>query len=960
MNWLIGFVLLAVFALIGAIESWFLGAVVGFFIGWLLMAVNKLRTRMSNAEAELLQAREAFRNILVERDRLKQQFGVGQVAPAPAPTPTETRVPSVTPAAVTPAAPVQTSAQAPAPVVPPPVPSRPVQEAAPNPNRAVFTADNAAASAQPPEAQVPPSSAQPVPPRVPQQQAPTPRAANMPPREPDIIERAIGGVKRWFTEGNVPVKLGIIVLFFGVAALLRYAYNQGVFTFPIEYRFIAVAVAALAGLGWGFKERTRNPTFGLSMQGGAIGILMLTIFGAFKYIDLDARFAFTLIVILVAASAFLAVLQNAMWIAVLGLLGGYLAPIQLSTGSGNHIALFSYYAVLNAAVFFIAWKKSWRVLNLMGFVFTFGVGTLWGAKYYVPEKFNTVEPFLILFFVFYTLIGLMYVIKQTEHRRPWIDGTLVFGTPLLAFPLQAYLLADNKMALAFSALVIALIYAALVVFLHRRKNERLLAEAYGALALGFATLAVPLAFSAATTATVWALEGVGVAWLGMRQNRKLPIIAGLLLQILAAGAYVISMANNSLSELRDAYTLVLNPAYLGAFILAISGFLMSYIFKAYRNDKVMPVLLFIWACVWWFVGGLSDMEVASKTIGAWPYVVLYGAVTMLISTLLMRRFKWQEMRILAALCVCAAPVLVVWAAAKYTTPFTLETGLYWALWAIASLYFLWRESRIADKANTAVAAITHLVWLWSIVLAVYIQWQHQLQSVWELKQGWYVTALWLPLGLLTMALWKKPQLAAWPMQPHFERYKNGWFIPAFLVLGFGWFIGLFMQGDPSPLPYVPLLNPLELSLIAVSLMAMYYIREEIKVMAPVLKLWPFAAFVFITMITLRTVHYWSGEPWSPEILDSGVTQAALTIVWSLIGVSALILGSRRLDVKQWLAGGALMLVVLAKLALVDRMYMGNIPGIVSCIAVGMLLVAVGYFAPRPPKNDRDSLKVGSA
>ena len=45
-----------------------------------------------------------------------------------------------------------------------------------------------------------------------------------------------------------------------------------------------------------------------------------------------------------------------------------------------------------------------------------------------------------------------------------------------------------------------------------------------------------------------------------------------------------------------------------------------------------------------------------------------------------------------------------------------------------------------------------------------------------------------------------------------------------------------------------------------------------------------------------------------------------------------------------------MLVVLGKLILVDRTYMANIPGIVSCLAVGLLLVVVGYFAPQPPKE----------
>jgi uncharacterized membrane protein len=946
MNWLIGFVLMLV-GILFAQEVTVLGAAVGFMVGWLIVSVNRLHKRAESFQAELSQAREAFRHLVTERDRLKQQVGVPAKPLAENASPIS--APPVIPGAAVPEA------------------AKTVQEAAPNSNRAVFSVSEEIVASptkpQPPAIpQIPAAVASAsTPPQIPLQ-VPRPSVSNNIPREPDIFERMGGTIKRWFTEGNVPVKMGIIVLFFGVAALLRYAYQQGIFTFPIEYRFIGVAVAALAGLAWGFKERIRNPAFGLSMQGGAIGILMLTIFAAYKYFGLlPPGMAFGLIVLLVTASAFLAVLQDALWIAVLGLLGGYLAPVLISTGSGNHVALFSYYAVLNAAVFFIAWKKSWRVLNLMGFAFTFGVGTLWGMKYYVPEKFDTTEPFLILFFIFYTAIGLMYVIKQTEHRRPWIDGTLVFGTPLLSFPLQAYLMADNKMGLAFSALIIAMVYAGLVVFLHRRKNERLLAEAYGALALGFATLAIPLAFSAATTATVWALEGVGVAWVGMRQNRKLPLIAGVLLQLLAAGAYVFSFLDVQM-DMHESFALVLNPTYLGAFILALSGFLLSYVFKTYRNDKVIPILLFIWACAWWFVGGFSDIVLASSpnSIGGWQYAVLYGAFTLLVSTLLMQRLQWNEMRVLAALTLCATPFFIIIAAIKYSVPFVNETMLYWLAWAAVSLYFLWRESRIAGARNMALASLSHLVWLWSIVLAIYIQWQYQLQTVWQLQQGWYVTALWLPLGLLTLMLWKKPQLFAWPMQEHFESYKNGWFIPAFVVLAFAWTLGLFMAGNPSPLSYIPILNPLELSLLAIAGLMAYYAREEKTQFMPLfVKLWPFVAFVFITMATLRTVHHWTAQAWTPVLLNSGITQASLTIVWSLIGVSGLILGSRRREVKTWLAGGALMLVVLGKLAIVDRIYMGNIPGIVSCLAVGMLLVAVGYFAPRPPKNSTDDQKVGA-
>jgi hypothetical protein len=78
-----------------------------------------------------------------------------------------------------------------------------------------------------------------------------------------------------------------------------------------------------------------------------------------------------------------------------------------------------------------------------------------------------------------------------------------------------------------------------------------------------------------------------------------------------------------------------------------------------------------------------------------------------------------------------------------------------------------------------------------------------------------------------------------------------------------------------------------------------------------------------------------------------MAQTSLTVVWSVLGVLALITGSRRASRPTWLVGSAIMAVVLAKLLLVDRTYIGNLSGIVSFVVVGLLFTTVGYFAPTP-------------
>jgi uncharacterized membrane protein len=170
---------------------------------------------------------------------------------------------------------------------------------------------------------------------------------------------------------------------------------------------------------------------------------------------------FALLVAIAALSAVLAIKQNAVALAAIGVVGGFAAPILTSSQSGSHVMLFTWYALLNAAILAIAWFKAWRILNLLGFVCTFLVGTLWGVTRYRPDDFATTEPFLVLFFLFYVAIAVLYALRHSVSVRDYVDGTLVFGTPLVAAGLQASLVTRFEFGMAFSAVAVAVLYVAL-------------------------------------------------------------------------------------------------------------------------------------------------------------------------------------------------------------------------------------------------------------------------------------------------------------------------------------------------------------------------------------------------------------------------------------------------------------------------------------------------------------------
>ena len=189
---------------------------------------------------------------------------------------------------------------------------------------------------------------------------------------------------RWFMQGNPLAKLGVVLLFIGLSFLLRYSVEYALF--PLELRLVAVAVVALVLLVLGWRLRHKQTVFALILQGGAVGALYLTVFGAFRLWQmLPMTLAFALLIVICAASVGLAVLQRALSLALLASLGGYLAPILLSTGGGSHIALFSFYLLLSVGILAISVWQHWRELNILGMFFTFGVAALWLSLIHTPS-----------------------------------------------------------------------------------------------------------------------------------------------------------------------------------------------------------------------------------------------------------------------------------------------------------------------------------------------------------------------------------------------------------------------------------------------------------------------------------------------------------------------------------------------------------------------------------------------
>lgn len=760
-------------------------------------------------------------------------------------------------------------------------------------------------------------------------------------------------VLEWFTGPQALARLGVLVLFFGVAFLLKFAIDEGLL--PIELRLAGAALGGLALVRIGWRLRDRRRGYALILQGGGIGIVYLTVFAAvIMYELLPVLPSQLLMVVLVVLGAALAVLQDSRGLALFAIGGGFLAPVLVSSG-GSHVALFSYYAVLNVGILAIAWFKAWRELNLAGFLFTFVIAALWGHNYYRPEYFSSTQPFLLLFFLFYVAVAVLFALRQPPNLKGYVDGTLVFGVPLVAAGLQAALVSDFEYGLAISAFGAGVFYLLLAYALWRwSAGLRLLVESFVALGAAFATLAIPFAVDGRLTGAAWALEGAALVWVGLRQNRLAVRVAGVLLQVAAGFAALAAM------DAPVEGPAVLNSRYLGALMIALGGAVTALLLYRARESlnaverQMVTLPATVWGLAWWFGAGLLEIGQFVAPGQKLDFALLFVTASVLAASRLADRLDWPHLRAPAVGLLPFTALLAVAAFALGVTHPLHAAGLFaWPL-ALASHYVLLR--RFEDAMPTTLAAAGHAAALWLLTFLVawelswLVQWLAPEDSAWVLV-AWAAAPLALALLVITRA-----ERIAWPLQAWHGIYLYQGLLPlvAYLV---SWVLyAAAHPGDPIPLPYLPLLNPIELTqLAALGAAALWLLRAVSgEGRRRGLQMLGLAAFVALNGAIARGVHFLAEVPFTlPAMLHSGYFQTTASIVWTLTALGLTLTASRKGLRPLWFAGISMLGLVVVKLFLVDLAEVGTVGRIVSFIVVGVLILVVAYQSPLPPADNRE-------
>ena len=804
-------------------------------------------------------------------------------------------------------------------------------------------------------------------------QADVPATALLPPRRPPPPRppRAdpLAPGKAWLFGGNTIVKAGVGILFVGLAFLAKFASEH--VQVPIELRLAGIAGVAIVLLVIGWRLRERRAGYAQVLQGGAVAVLYLTLFVAFRFYGvLGVGPVFGLMVLVAALAAALAVLQNARSLAVIGALGGFATPLLVSTGSGNHVALFSYYLVLDLGIAAVAWFRTWRSLNLIGFLGTFIVATAWGVLKYQPHNYASSQGFLIAFFLLFVAIMLMPARQRADdgstHRSDqWVQGALLFGLPTITFVLQHGLVRDTEYGTAISALLLAAFYVALATWMRKRPHLALGFEASLAIGTVFLTLVIPFALDARSTAGAWALEGAGLVWLGLRQSRAIARGFGYALLLLAGGAMAFGFERHGVPiTIFNAY--FFNGLMAGAASLAAALFVKRFAAPAKagslaRHEAWAEPLLIAWGTLWLLAAAAMQIDnfvIGRLQLAAWS--ATFSAIAILYA-LLSVRLAWPRIGLPP---MAHAPLHMLGAllmAVLLARPF--QDGGWWA-WPLALLahgVVLWRLAPLwPHVARDVVHAFGVLILALLGALqgrAITADWGDA-ASAWSWL-GWLV----VPAALL-MWLPRPASAKRWPIGAAPSAYQ--WIASLVLAAGLvSWTLlaNLASNGSAAPLPHLPVLNPLDLGIGVALLATALWLRSDVAraelahlPALPVAVLGG-AGFVWLNAMLVRAFHHYSGVPYRIDAWSHSLAvQTGITLLWSVTALVLMWLSAKRAQRLPWVIGAALLAAVVLKLLLVDLSGTGTVTRIVSFIGVGALMLVIGYVAPLPGRGAEHASK----
>lgn len=161
-----------------------------------------------------------------------------------------------------------------------------------------------------------------------------------------------------------------VALLVAAVAFLRYSIDHG-WLRPAVRMSIGILVGMILLVSCETRRAQAYAVTAQSLTAAGIATLFSTFYAsASLWHLLPPWLAFLLMALVAAVAVALSIRRDSIFIALLGLVGGFATPMLLSTGEDRPFALFGYLALLNLGLGWVAYRKSWPLLTALSLGFT--------------------------------------------------------------------------------------------------------------------------------------------------------------------------------------------------------------------------------------------------------------------------------------------------------------------------------------------------------------------------------------------------------------------------------------------------------------------------------------------------------------------------------------------------------------------------------------------------------------
>lgn len=400
--------------------------------------------------------------------------------------------------------------------------------------------------------------------------------------------------------GNILNKIGVIILIIGIGFFLKYAFDNYWISETVRILLGGIIGAGLLFGGSHFHKK-ELPVFAQGLVGAGISVLYLSVYAAYNFYHLiSSPVSFVFMILITIISFHQALKYDSISVSILGLAGGFLTPLLLSSYTAELSGLLIYLAFLNIGVITVVFKKDkWQILELLSLITTF--------MFIVAISHRYVSEYTYMRLIFITVIWLIYTASDFSKTLRVIDkgGFQGYLSTILCACIYlsgVYSILNNTDRIYSGEIILlaAIIYVTLNVYLHKRniisesfEKKTIIASIF------YLFIATGFIFKGFTTVSVWSFELLAILWAGIYLKRSYIWKTSLLLYIIAALKLLFTSYAFGYSDLSK-YIPMLNIRSLAYISLLISMYISSKLVNQLENNSksaIRSVLRYCWCII---------------------------------------------------------------------------------------------------------------------------------------------------------------------------------------------------------------------------------------------------------------------------------------------------------------------------------------------------------------------------